>query len=288
MSTKCEYCKKTFISPGNMVKHQKTAKFCIKIQKELCSDIENIEFVCELCNNTFSSKHRLECHKISCSKKYKDIIENTKKDYIAIITDKDSTIAGKDNEITKLKLENDELRDELKTIAYETELKILRKRDERSMSTVEEIAKQPKIQNNNKILITTPLDLSKESIQAAIQSNFSEEHLTLGQKGVAQFAYNNILKDDQGKLKYICTDPSRQIFQYKSDDGKIQKDVRATKLTKAILDGEIKQTSHKIAWDNMKDGDNDIFMSYTNHYQDIQDMEQDNSEFSKELSSLTV
>ena len=29
-------------------------------------------------------------------------------------------------------------------------------------------------------------------------------------------------------------------------------------------------------------------MSYTNHYQDIQDMEQDNSEFSKELSSLTV
>ena len=96
------------------------------------------------------------------------------------------------------------------------------------------------------------------------------------------------LKDDQGKLKYICTDPSRQIFQYKSDDGKIQKDVRATKLTKAILDGEIKQTSHKIAWDNMKDGDNDIFMSYTNHYQDIQDMEQDNSEFSKELSSLTV
>lgn len=89
-------------------------------------------------------------------------------------------------------------------------------------------------------------------------------------------------------MKYICTDPSRQIFQYKSDDGKIQKDVRATKLTKAILDGEIKQTSHKIAWDNMKDGDNEIFMTYTNHYQDIQDMEQDNSEFSKELSSLTV
>ena len=91
MSTKCEYCKKTFISPGNMVKHQKTAKFCIKIQKELCSDIENIEFVCELCNNTFSS-NSFKFHKISCSKKYKDIIENTKKDYIAIITDKECTI----------------------------------------------------------------------------------------------------------------------------------------------------------------------------------------------------
>lgn len=49
------------------------------------------------------------------------------------------------------------------------------------------------------------------------------------------------MKDEEGKLKYICTDPSRQVFQYKNEDGKIQKDVRVTKLTKALFDTELKK-----------------------------------------------
>ena len=282
MSTICKFCKKNFTSPGNLVKHQKTAKFCIKIQKELSCETEIItsKFICKICNKDFSSKFRLDSHITSCSEKYKSIVDNTKKEYTQLIL-------SQEKEIKRLKLENEDLRDELKTVAYEIELRILREQNERSTSTVEEIAKQPKIQNN-KIMIMTPLDLSKEGIKNAIENNFSHDHLTLGQKGVAQFAYNNILKDDQGKLMYVCTDPSRQIFQYKSNDGKMQKDVRATKLTKAILDSEIKQTSHKIAWDNMKDGDNEIFMQYTNFYQDIQGLEVDNTDFRKELSSLTV
>jgi len=283
MANRCEYCKKDYTTKGNIVKHQRTAKYCLEIQEKIHGEnsdkIELRTFNCEYCTKKFSQKSHLSRHIPLCIEKYKFEIEKLMKNN-----------TDQENEIAKLKSENDELRDELKTIAYETELRILRERDERSMATVEEIAKQPKIQNNNnnKILITTPLDLSKESIQTAIQSAFSHDHLTLGQKGVAQFAYNNILKDENGKLMYVCTDPSRQIFQYKSGDGKIQKDVRATKLTKAILDGDIKQTSHKIAWDNMKDGDNEIFMTYTNHYQDIQGMEQDNSEFSKELSCLAI
>jgi hypothetical protein len=265
------------------MKHQRTAKYCLEIQENILgknSDkIETRTFDCDFCTKKFSQKSHLARHIPLCIAKYKYEIEEFKINMLSL-----------KEEIERLKLENEDLRDELKTIAYETELRILREQNERSTSTVEEIAKQPKIQNNtnNKIMIMTPLDLSKESIKNAIENSFSHEHLTLGQKGVAQFAYNNILKDEQGKLMYVCTDPSRQIFQYKSNDGKIQKDVRATKLTKAILDSEIKQTSHKIAWDNMKDGDNEIFMQYTNFYQDIQGLEVDNSDFRKELSSLTV
>jgi hypothetical protein len=175
-------------------------------------------------------------------------------------------------------------------IEIKTEKRMLEKQTQHLQSTVDEIAKQPRTTNNtnNKILITTPLDLSKENIQSAIANGFSHEHLALGQKGVAQFAYDNILKDEEGKLKYVCTDPSRQIFQYKCENGKIKKDVRATKLTKALLESELKQASHKIAWDNMKDGDNEIFMQYTNYYEDIQALESDNSDFRKELSSLTI
>ena len=171
-------------------------------------------------------------------------------------------------------------------IEIKTEKRMLEKQTQHLQSTVDEIAKQPRTtnNNNNKILITTPLDLSKESVKNAIESGFFTGAFDVRAKGVAQFAYNKILKDNDGKLKYICTDPSRQIFQYKSDDGKIQKDVRATKLTQALLNSEIKTTSHKIAWDNMKDGDNEIFMEYTNYYQDIQSMESDNTDFRKELS----
>ena len=197
-------------------------------------------------------------------------------------------ISEKDKRISDLEVEVGQLKEENKIIEIKTEKRMLEKQTQHLQSTVDEIAKQPRTTNNNKILITTPLDLSKENIQSAITNGFSHEHLALGQKGVAQFAYNNILKDEEGKLKYVCTDPSRQIFQYKNKDGSMQKDVRATKLTKALLDGEIKSTSHKIAWDNMKDGGNEEFQSYTDFYYEIKDMENDNSEFSKELSSLTV
>ena len=81
-----------------------------------------------------------------------------------------------------------------------------------------------------------------------------------------------LLKDEQGKLKYICTDAARQIFQFKDEDGSIQKDVRATKLTKALLDGELKSTTHKIACDKMKDGSSEEFNMYTDNYYDIKDL----------------
>ena len=98
-------------------------------------------------------------------------------------------------------------------------MRILREQNERSTSTVEEIAKQPRItsttNNNQKVLINTPMDMSYQTLNTAIQNGFSDDYLIQGQKGVARFAYDNILKDEQGKLKYICTDAARQIFQFR-------------------------------------------------------------------------
>ena len=54
MST-CNFCNKTFLNIGNLRNHQKTAKYCLKIQ---CSDIEN--FKCEFCNKTYSQKKDLQ------------------------------------------------------------------------------------------------------------------------------------------------------------------------------------------------------------------------------------
>jgi len=189
-----------------------------------------------------------------------------------------------------IKKENIFLKEEIKTIKIQTELEFYKQNSKENQSIVEEIAKQPRIQTNNnqKVLITTPMDMSQPSVTKAIQLGFSEDYLVQGQKGVARFAYDNILKDEQGKLKYICTDAARQIFQFKDENGSIQKDVRATKLTKALLDGELKSTTHKIACDKMKDGTAEEFNLYTDQYYEIKELETDNGEFSKELTSLTV
>ena len=59
MSNTCKFCKKSFTSPGNMVKHQKTVKYCIKIQKEFSKEeqVERVLFRCKYCNKEFTYIH---------------------------------------------------------------------------------------------------------------------------------------------------------------------------------------------------------------------------------------
>ena len=277
MSVVCEYCKKSYNSKYILLKHQKTTKKCLKIQESLRDnlgetfDIEIVNYPCEYCEREFTTRQAYKKHNDICISRYKQEISLLR-----------TELDEKTNKNTEL---------DQKILILETENRMLREQNERSTTTVEEIAKQPRVNttnNNNKILINTPIDLSQTSVKQAIEEGFSDEYLIQGQKGVAKFAFDNILKDEEGKLKYICTDAARQIFQFKNEDGSIQKDVRATKLTKALLNGEIKSTSHKIACDKMKDGSADVFNSYTNNYYEIQNLETDNSDFSRELTSLTV
>ena len=289
MTLECKFCNKTFSSVSSLNYHQKTAKYCLKIQQKTDEEVIKISFDCEYCKKEYPSKQRLKAHKENCLEKYKKIIkdqndemENKDKNYKIVINQKDFKIKELEDEIENYK-------QQMKTIRLEVENEFYKQREERSTTVVEQIAKQPRVQTNNnqKVLITSPLDMSQPAVMQAIQNGFSEDYLVQGQKGAARFAYDNMLKDEKGKLKYVCTDASRQIFQYKDDNGTIQKDVRATKLTKALLDGDIKQASHKIACSKM-DGSDEAFEAYTNNYYEIKDLESDNSEFSKELSTLTV
>ena len=283
MSLECEYCNKTFSTKSNLKYHMKTAKYCLEIQKRNnnLDDIQSKSFDCIYCKKEFSTNQRLLKHSSFCIERYKKLLETKDKEY-------EEKLELKDKELCEAYNRIQELENQIKTVRLEVENEMIKERNDRLESTVEEIAKQPKNQINNKILITTALDLSTEKISSMINGTFSHEHLSMGQKGVARFAYDNMLKDDEGKLKYICTDPSRQIFQYKNEEGKIQKDVRAAKLTKALFDADIKGLSHKIAWDNMKDKGADALLHYSACYQDIQEMENNNGEFSRELSTLAI
>jgi hypothetical protein len=60
----CEYCDKEFTNMSYFNKHKKTAKYCLKIQKELGIDnilVSEIKTIikCNLCLKIFSNKPNL-------------------------------------------------------------------------------------------------------------------------------------------------------------------------------------------------------------------------------------
>ena len=66
--------------------------------------------------------------------------------------------------------------------------------------------------------------------------NYNLEYFLDGQKGVARFVVDNILKDEDNNLKYLCTDASRSTFKYKDKLGNIQKDYEAKRLTNYLVE----------------------------------------------------
>ena len=60
----CEFCKKEFATKGNLVMHQRTAKFCLEIQGKTIED-----FKCRYCNKNFTSTQHLNEHYNSCKVK---------------------------------------------------------------------------------------------------------------------------------------------------------------------------------------------------------------------------
>ena len=145
----------------------------------------------------------------------------------------------------------------------------------------------------NTLNITTCLDFNNiDKIKDVIENDFDINYAINGQKGIANFVKDKLLKDNDGKPLYICTDASRQIFKYKDSTGEIKKDVEAKKLTEYIVDGGIKKKTVDIAskWytDDRGDIDMEKFDLMMDPQQSILRIKDDNNSFKKELASLTV
>jgi hypothetical protein len=283
---KCEYCSAELSSTQSLKIHQKSAKYCIKKQKQLGLGVKIEYLICD-CNKKFTVNRNYKEHIYKCKIKTKKNI-----DIISLqnnLEDKDKIIKAKNDEIVSLKTQLD---------ICKAELKVYKSLSEKSRECIENIAKQPKttkinttkINNNNNLNLMTPLDMSSETFSQKIKDHFTEDYFMEGQRGVARFAVDRLLKDDDGKLQYVCTDPSRHIYKFKTKDGDVDRDVKAQKLTKVIWSDLVKK-SHDITSDGMKDKEDDngdVFLLYTGKYMDIKDMDTDNEKFRSTLASLTV
>jgi hypothetical protein len=293
MELECEFCNKSFSTMSNLKYHIKTNKKCQIIQKE--KNYELSSFVnCEFCNKIFTTQI-FKIHNKTCKKKLIEENKNLQIENIEIkkiVNEKDEEIKNlldiifeKDEEIKKL--QNEEIKKlQMRILELETENKIYLQDHE----VVQKMALQPKISTTNKIKINNFFD-NPEKIKQMINEKLNKNYICDGQKGVAQFAYDTLLKDDEGNMNYICSDPSRHIFKFQNSEGNIEKDIKANKLTNMLIDAGITNKTLSVAPSLWTEDDGKIdsikFQTYGPYTSEITSMQVDNSVFRNELACLT-
>ena len=272
MQLKCEFCDKSFSNLSNLKYHKKNNKKCqiIQLQNDNTDDNSDNNTIlpsCEFCNKIFRD---LNTHFKTCKKKFDY-------EFQRLQTEKNE----KDEEIKKLQMRIVELEAENKIYLQDRDL-------------VQKLAAQPKTttnNNDNRIRINNNFFDNPERIKQMIDEKLTKDYISDGQKGVAQFACNNLLKDENGNMNYICSDPSRYIFKFQNSEGNIEKDVKANKLTNMLIEAGITNKALSIAPSLWTDDDGNInsnkFQTFVPYTTEISAMQVDNSVFRNELATLT-
>lgn len=280
----CEYCKKTLSSKSNLKYHQQNNKSCLSIQKQENEGNIEVSLVnCDFCDESFAKKN-LPRHLTKC--KIKPVMERIKKEKELEI---ERLIKEKDLEIERLKSENSELKFQIVSLKAENNIYGVGHKE------IIKLAKQSKTTKNNiknNITIGNNIFNEKEKVKDIIDTKLDRFDIAAGQKGIAQFAARNLLKNEDGLLNYICTDPSRFIFNVVDENGGVEKDVKATKLTNLLFESGLKNKTHDIGkslW-TKNDGshDDEKFLMYQEPICEISSMNSDNTTFRNELACLTA
>jgi hypothetical protein len=301
----CEHCKKVFKTKSSLNHHKNKAKYCLSIQ-EKNTETTN-KFKCQFCNKNLSSKRNLDSHLNCCSQKkdkerkekelreINDRIQKELNELKELNSQKDNLLIEKDRIIVKIntQLENYKEQLEKQEEHYREQIKDLQdKLDRIANKAIDRPTTSVTNTTNNNLNIMTSMDFDNyETLKDAIDNNLNANHIVDGQRGLAQFLVDTILKDSDGNLKYKCTDASRGIFRFLNSQGEINKDVDAKKLISYIVSGGIKGKSVEIAnsWYRDEDGGIDM-MKYgimNEPQQHILKIEDDNSTFRRELASMT-
>jgi len=316
----CEFCKKTLSNKSNLTNHQKTNKKCLSAQEKEGRQLNEIKLnECVFCNKIFSEQN-LKIHLLCCKKKKikdserkideiekenkrkideiekenKRKIEEIEKEYERKIEKLE-----KENErkIEKLEKENEKLKNELEICGLRKELEIKDKLYKDEHNTIKKIALQPRTNTNNNTNNTNNiignLNLSDtERIKGIIEREFTTDDILDGQKGLANFAFQKILKDENGNLVYACVDSSRKMFKFKDVNGNVIKDINTQKLTEAFVLCDISNITNAKSqefWAN-EDGtqNHHKYNVISNPAAEIMNLKYNNITFREQLVNLTT
>ena len=310
----CDFCKKQFSSKSNLSSHQKTAKYCLQLQGR-----DNPNFGCKFCDKNFTSNYNLAEHIHSCKEKIKHEEEEK---ILQFKKEKDNLIKFYTEQLdsvhNQLKEKDVYYHNQLKEkdVYYHKQLeekdgyyhrqleeKINEKNDyisklEAKLEKFEDAviaSKKPATttnNNNTNIVMANTLNLNDtERFKTIIEEKLTKNVVCNGQRGLAKFAVENLLKDSEGKLMYKCVDPSRHNFEFTNSDGIVEKDVKAIKLKRALIGGDVivkaKNAGNEL-W-TREDGsmDNDRYTASSGKVMEIMTVDRDDTKFRTELSALT-
>jgi len=287
---KCDYCNKILSSKQNLDIHIKK-----------CQIVEEKDFQCEFCEKILSSKHSLVYHLDICDKK-KENIQRLKKQEIKELKEQ---LERKDKELKEqLERKDKELKEQLEKQEkfYKVQIDDYKEQNKVLLNKLENLASKAidrptsivaNTTTNNNLNIATSMDFDNiEHIKNLIDNYLTINHIVDGQKGIANFVKETMLIDDNGIPKYICTDPSRNIFKYKDTNGEIKKDVEAKKLTGSLVKGGIRKQTAIIGneWVESEENSNnylnklEIMMEFQENIHKLGD---NNTDFRKELAAIT-
>jgi hypothetical protein len=211
---KCKYCSKSFTSKHFLLSH--TAKCNDRVLQEQKIFFETklqeqktlFEIKLQEQKTLFDSTHQEQ--KTLCDSK----LQEQKNIFESKLQEKDSVVSIFKEQIAIFKEQIAVLQDKLGFVALEG-------------------ARKPTIQTNNANTTTnvtqilTPFNLNDDDILAIVKHKLDENSFLNAQKGVAKFCVDNILKDEDGKMRMICTDPSRERFKYMDENGVVKEDIKA-------------------------------------------------------------
>ena len=293
MSMECEFCKKVFLTKNYLIHHKKTAKYCLEIQGNVMED-----YKCLYCKKVLSTNERLITHTAVC--KERKVMENNEKeekikkdlnDQKKYFEDKIKEIESRYQQQIKekdiyLSSFEEKLRDNKETI-QKLEARLEKFEDNVLYKSEKKPISNTTNNTTNNIVINNYLNLNDiTKMSAFLEEKLDKDVVAGGQKSLAFLLSNTVLKD-----KYKCVDPSRQNFEFTNELGEVERDVKAKKLTNALIKSDICSRSGDKGLELWKkeDGSTDS-LRYQAHSKNVMEMINftlDNSTFRSELSALT-
>ena len=191
----CEFCNNQYKTVSSLNHHKKTTKKCLILRDAINTAYF---FECKTCDFKTTVKDTFNSHK--CKKKDITTYSEDK------INKLEQDLKYMKEKIEKLKYKNRLLKIELKDK--------LEKQLEKQENQLFSLASKPSIKIRNLNNVLTSLDFKENSIKDKVDNNFTLEYLSEGIKGVAKFTKEHIINSSEdGKQKYICSDPSRSMFK---------------------------------------------------------------------------
>jgi hypothetical protein len=208
----CLRCDHKFLTVSSLNYHTKTAKYCLKLEKN--NTITPVSFVCIDCKKSFTQKSTLQNHKCPVSATVtRAIFRETVSEYKLKTEELSSVNSSQSQEIADLKLQLREIKGALGA----------------TKECFENVASKPTYTTNIAKQINGLEPLTNKDIEDSME-DLTFDILQQGGRSIGEWASNNLLKN-----KAICTDNSRKTFVWKGDDGKTFRDFKGTGLARKLF-----------------------------------------------------